>query len=64
MNEDILTMIDRLSKSTTKRALVDLAKDQEATDYDKNMKAIIYLYYILENKKGEQKNDRQRQKRL
>jgi len=51
MNEDILTIIDRLSKSTTKRALVDLAKDQEATDYDKNMKAIIDLYHILENKK-------------
>ena len=53
VNEDILAMIDRLVKWTNKKDLVDLAKDQEATDYDKNMKAIIDFYYFLEAEKGE-----------
>ena len=52
VNEDILAMIDRLVKWTNKRDLVDLAKDQEATDYDKNMKAIIDFYCFLEAEKG------------
>ena len=51
VNEDILAMIDRLVKWTNKKDLVDLAKDQEATDYDKNMKAIIDFYYFLEAEK-------------
>ena len=50
VNEDILAMIDRLVKWTNKKDLVDLAKDQEATDYDKNMKAIIDFYYFLAEK--------------
>lgn len=51
MNEDILSYIDRLSKSITKKVLIDLVKDDEATDYDKNLRAIIDLYHVLEDKR-------------
>tara|TARA_R110000751_G_scaffold4605_1_gene22340 strand:+ start:562 stop:732 length:171 start_codon:yes stop_codon:yes gene_type:complete len=51
MNEDTLSYIDRLSKSITKRVLIDLVKDDEATDYRKNLRAILDLYDVLENRR-------------
>ena len=51
MNEDILSYIDRLSKSINKRVLIDLVKDDEATDYRKNLRAILDLYDVLENRR-------------
>lgn len=48
--EDMYAMIDRLAKSINKRVLVDLVKDEEATDHSKNFRAIIALYDILEDR--------------
>ena len=48
--EDMLNMIDLLAKSINKRVLVDLVKDEEASDHNKNFGAIAELYDILENR--------------